>query len=106
MKQIMITQNNRGIGIYNTFLNYDKTVKNITGYSCSVDIVYPDNTTENLPVEITDATNGEVLLVLDLSETEQKGLHKLYFNLYDANSFLTAQDMINYFVIANKGGAE
>ena len=104
-KQIIITQGNKGIGIINTFLNADKTVKDITGYSCNVDIVYPDKTTENFPVEITGALNGKALLILDTLQTAQLKLHKLYFNLYDINSLITAQDMINYYVIDDKGGA-
>lgn len=102
-KTIVITQNNKGIGIYNTFLKQDKkTIKDITGYTCNVDVVYPDGTIENLPVEIVDAVNGKVLFILDTSQTEKTGLYKLYFNLYDDNSYITAQDMITYFVLEKK----
>jgi hypothetical protein len=105
-KQIIITQNNSGIGIYNTFLEPDKkTVKDITGRICSVDIVYPDGTSENLPVETIDSANGKVLFVLGDKQTSQAGLYKLYFNLSDSNSYITAQDMVTYYALAEKGGA-
>lgn len=103
-KQIIITEGNYGIAINNTFLEEDKTAKNITGYTCNVDIVYPDETKENLPVEIVTPASGLVLLVLGTGQTVQTGLHKLYFNLTDANSLITAQDMVTYYVLEKTGG--
>jgi 5-hydroxyisourate hydrolase-like protein (transthyretin family) len=103
-KQIICTQDNTGISINNTFLNSDKTKKDITGYTCTVDIVYPDNTKENLPVEVVTAADGLVLFVLGAEQTAQTGLYKLYFNLLDVNSLVTAQDMITYYVIEKTGG--
>lgn len=103
-KQIILTQYNEGIGIYNKFIKEDKTVQDITGYTCDVDIVYPDSTSENLPVEIVNAVNGTVLFVLGDTQTSQSGLYKLYFNLKDNNSYITAQNMITYYVMTKKGG--
>lgn len=104
-KQIILTQNNTGIGIYNTFINGDKSVRNITGYNCTVDVVFPDGTTKDFQVDITDPINGKVLFILDSSLTNQEGLYKMYFNLSDSNCFITAKDMVTYFVLADKGGA-
>lgn len=104
MAQIMITQFNLGIGIKNTFINPDKTPKNIYAHTCSVDIVYPDLTKENVPVDNYDASNGIVLFMLGVNQTEQTGLHKLYFNIIDSSSLITAQDMVTYYVLAKTGG--
>lgn len=103
-KQIIITEGNYGIAINNTFVNEDKTVKNIAGYTCNVDIVYPDDTKESLPVEVVTPASGLVLFVLGTDQTAQTGLHKLYFNLTDADSLITAQDMITYYVLEKTGG--
>ena len=104
--RIIITSGNKGIGIINVFKNLDGTVKDITGYTCNVDVVYPNRTSENLPVEVTDATAGKVLLILDTAQTIQYGQHRLYFNLVDSNSYITAQDIIIYQVIKAKGGTQ
>lgn len=104
-KQIVITKGNKGISIKNVFYNDDGTAKNITGYDVNVDVVYPDGTTTTEAVEITNAAIGETLFILGTNQTVQVGLHKLYFNIYDVNSYITAQNMINYLVIDDKGGA-
>jgi hypothetical protein len=104
-KQIIITQGNYGIGICNTFVNNNKEPKNITGYECYVDVVYPDNTTDTFLAEIVDYATGKVLFILSDKETEQVGLHKLYFNLKDSNSYITAKDSVFYYVLEDKGGA-
>lgn len=103
-KQIILTQNNTGIGIVNTFIGADKEPINITGYTCTLDLVYPDNSTVKYPIEVIDSVNGKTLFILGLEETSQIGLHKLYFNLIDANSHITAQNMSTYYVLAEKGG--
>ena len=102
---IILTQNNYGIGIYNTFIDEKtKVVKDITNYTCNVDIIYPDHTTENIALEKIDAINGQVLFLLSDNQTSQAGLYKLYFNLIDSNSKLTAKKLITYYVMAEKGG--
>lgn len=105
-KSITVTEGNYGIAINNTFVDDNNVVKNITGYTCTVDIIYPDNTKENLPVEIVTPLSGLVLFVLGVNQTIQPGLHKLYFNLSDSNSLVTAQDMVTYYVLEKTGGVD
>ena len=103
-KQIMITQGNYGIRINNRFIKADKTPNDITGCTCNVDVVYPDSTKENMPVEITLPSEGLVRITLDATNTTQEGLHKLYFNILDSSSCITAKNMITYYVVAKTGG--
>lgn len=104
-KLISITQFNRGIAINNTFVDETGKAKILTGYTCNVDVVYPDKTKENISVEIVNSLTGNVLFILGLLQTTKPGIHELYFNLTDINSFVTAQNVIRYNVISETGGA-
>lgn len=103
-KQIIITQDNYGIKINNRFIKADKTPIDITGCTCNVDMVAPDNTKTNQAVEIILPSEGLVRITLDATDTAQEGLYKLYFNLLDASSMITAKNMITYYIVAKTGG--
>lgn len=109
-KNIIITNNNKGIGIINNFVDSKKNPIDITNFSYSVDLVFPDGTTKTYTPEPIDKVNGKVVFVLKQEHTAQLGLHRVYFNIFNNadsidGSFVTAQNMITYFVVEERGGA-
>lgn len=103
IKQIIITQNDFGVYISTQFMDNGEKL-NILGRTVKADIVFPDKTVHTYTATITDAPNGIAEITVIEEMTAQPGLYMVYFNITDASSHITAQNVVTYFVTAENGG--
>ena len=104
-KSIILTQNDSGIELNVQFLDDKKDPVYIVGSSIEIQFITPSDVL--MPVEygqITDGVNGEVSFVLGEEHTAEEGLYKTYWKVIDANSEITAQSEVYYYVKALYGG--
>jgi hypothetical protein len=105
LSTIVITQNDYGYIIEVSVVDKKTPVK-LTSCSVVGTVVAPDGS--KIPVDtitMKDDINGIVEFTLDPEHKEQVGVHKLYIEVSDGYSSISAKEPVIYYVQAENGGA-